>query len=47
MHLITITDQTNGVFEIDETIIDLIPRLYVFDIQITLSDGTVITPVDW
>ena len=43
---ITITDAPNGVFRIDETIINVVPKAYYYDIQVTLQDGTVITPVD-
>lgn len=40
---ITITDAVNGVFCIDEQIIDVPSLCYVYDIQITFQDGTVKT----
>ena len=41
---ITITDAVNGVFQIDETIIDVPAAQYQQDVQITLASGEVLTP---
>ena len=41
---ITITDAVNGVFQIDETIIDVPAAQYQQDVQITLASGEVFTP---
>lgn len=38
---ITITNAAGGVFRIDETIINIEPTTYKYDIKITLSDGSV------
>lgn len=43
---ITITDAVNGQFQIDEVIIEILPKIYQYDIQITLSNGKVKTPID-
>lgn len=40
---ITITDAAAGKFSIDEQIFSGVPGVYLYDIQITLSDGTVKT----
>lgn len=40
---ITITDAVNGVWEIDEQIIDIDANTYFQDIQLTESDGKVTT----
>ena len=37
---ITITDPTNGVFQIDAFDIDITPGLYYYDILITFADDT-------
>jgi hypothetical protein len=41
---ITLLDPLNGVFQIDPQIIDVLPRKYDYDLQITLSGGYVFTP---
>jgi len=38
---ITITDEVNGLFKINEQIIDIAPNTYKYDIEITFADGTV------
>ena len=43
---ITITDPSNGEFQLEPVIIDLSPRDYVYDIQIITSDGIVRTPIE-
>lgn len=43
---ITINDATGGVFSLNSTIIDILPKVYLFDIQIEYPDGTIQTPVD-
>lgn len=43
---ITITDAANGEFQIDEVIIDICPKIYKYDIQITLSSGKVKTFIE-
>lgn len=43
---ITITDAINGEFQIDEVIIDILPKIYQYDIQVTLSNGKVKTFVE-
>ena len=40
---LTITDAVNGVFKINEQIIDIPEYNYLYDIQITLDDDTVKT----
>jgi hypothetical protein len=40
---ITITDPTNGIFQINEQVIDIPARVYRYDIKITFSDGVVRT----
>lgn len=40
---ITITDAVNGLFKINERIINISEYDYLYDIQITLADGTVNT----
>lgn len=40
---ITITDAVNGQFEIDQQVIDIAADCYYYDIQITLSGGSVKT----
>lgn len=42
----TISDATAGKFTIDACIFDLSPRAYVYDVQITLASGRVVTPID-
>jgi hypothetical protein len=42
---ITITDAENGEFEIDEQVISATPGTYPYDVQITLSSGSVKTYV--
>ena len=36
---------TTGFFTINETVINIIPREYVYDMQITLASGKVVTPI--
>jgi hypothetical protein len=36
---ITITDAANWIFKIDKQIINWLPRLYKYDITITMADG--------
>jgi hypothetical protein len=44
--LIVITDAANGSFKfLEDTIIDLVPKEYRYDVQITLSNGKVLTPI--
>lgn len=40
---IQIVDAANGVFEVRPRIIDIAPKTYFYDIEITLQDGTVKT----
>tara|TARA_R110000868_G_C10553550_1_gene736134 strand:+ start:178 stop:513 length:336 start_codon:yes stop_codon:yes gene_type:complete len=40
---ITITDASNGLFKINEQIINIEPFNYIYDIEIEFSDGTVKT----
>lgn len=40
---ITLTDPAGGVFQIDEQVIDLDSALYYFDLEVTLSNGFVLT----
>lgn len=42
---ITIIEPLSGSFQLDESIISIDPRSYVYDIQLELSSGKVITPV--
>lgn len=42
---IVITNPTGGAFAINPVIIDVAPRVYDYDVEITLSDGRVITPI--
>lgn len=42
---LTITDAPNAVFKIDEQIINIAAGEYVYDIEITYSDGQVKTPI--
>lgn len=42
---ITITDPTNGIFQINKQIIDIPARVYQYDIKITLASGEVNTLV--
>ena len=44
--LITITDATAGKFAIESCIIDIIPFNYVYDIEVTLATGRVLTVVE-
>jgi hypothetical protein len=43
---VIIGDAPNGLFEIPETIVDLFPRVYQYDIEIITTTGRVITPFD-
>ena len=40
---ITITDAVNGVFEVDEQVVDVIPGTHDYDIEFALSGGEVKT----
>lgn len=42
---ITILNPLSGIFQVDPRIIDILPRDYDYDIQITLSSLQVITPM--
>lgn len=42
---ITITDATNGVFQVDEQIISLPPQNYFYEIKIVFYDGSIKTYV--
>ncbi len=41
---IVITEAVNGLVSLPANIVDIVPRVYVYDLQITLSTGRVITP---
>ena len=43
---ITITDATNGVFEIDEQVISYTPHTYDYEITFIFSDGSVKTYIE-
>lgn len=43
---IEITDAVNGQFKVlEDTIIDLVPKEYKYDVQVTLNTGKVLTPI--
>ena len=42
---ITITDAANGLFKIDEFVIDWVADIYYYDIQFTLTSGIEKTPI--
>jgi hypothetical protein len=42
-NVITITEPLEGMFTVEPEIIDINPKVYVYDTQVTLSDNTVIT----
>lgn len=41
---LVITDAINGVFQLPESIIEAVPKVYVYDVEMTLNTGRVITP---
>jgi hypothetical protein len=42
-HIITITNGLSGQFTVEPEIISLLPRVYVYDTQITTNTGFVVT----
>ena len=40
---ILITDAVNGEFEMQQTLLDVTPSIYMYDVQVTFPDGTVKT----